>query len=88
MQCLPTGQIDPDRLVFYAGTADGLKVREPQFLAYDFQNRKVLAAREAGPARAMIFSKTTNLQSYLEAERVLRRHGMKPGLAVQNKKGK
>ncbi|MGY8642975.1 MAG: hypothetical protein ACKVJU_18000, partial [Verrucomicrobiales bacterium] len=59
MQCLPTGQIDPERLVFYAGTADGLKVREPQFLAYDLQNRKVLAARETGPVRAMIFSKTT-----------------------------
>lgn len=44
--------------------------------------------REKKQTPVMIFSKTTNLQSYLEAERVLRRHGMKPGLAVQNKKGK
>ena len=36
----------------------------------------------------MIFSRTTDLQSYLEAEQELRRHGLKPGLAVQNKEGR
>ena len=60
MQCLPTGQIDPDRLIFYAGTADGLREKEPQFLAYDLRERKVLAQRDKGPARAMIFSRTTS----------------------------
>ena len=59
MQCLPTGQIDPERLIFYAGTADGRREKEPQFLAYDLKNRKILAHREKGPARAMIFARST-----------------------------
>ena len=58
MQCLPTGQIDPERLIFYAGTADGLKAREPQFLAYDLANQRILGHRDLGPARAMIHSQS------------------------------
>ena len=30
-----TGLLDPDRLIFYAGTADGMNKKQPQFLAYD-----------------------------------------------------
>ncbi len=59
MQCLPAGQLDPDRMIFYAGTADGPNAKEPMFLAYDLRNRRVLASRELGPARAMILSRTT-----------------------------
>ncbi|NNE92871.1 MAG: hypothetical protein HKN23_14600 [Verrucomicrobiales bacterium] len=68
MQCLPTGQLDPERLIFYAGTADGLKEKEPQFLAYDLRNRKVLAQRDRGPARAMIQSKSNGCV-YFHAEK-------------------
>ena len=59
LQSLPCSLLDPDRLIFYAGTADGLKEKEPQFLAYDLQKRKVLFSSEQGPSRAMIFARST-----------------------------
>ena len=59
MQCLPASVTDPERLIFYAGTADGLNEAPPKFLAYDLQNRRVLFSHDAGPARAMIYSRST-----------------------------
>lgn len=59
MQCLPTGTLDRERMVWYAGTADGLNEREPQFLAYDVVGRKVLYADARGPYRAMIMARST-----------------------------
>ena len=56
-QCLPTGQLDPERLIFYGGTADGDRaVKRVQFLAYDTQKKKVLYHDDQGPYRAMIFA--------------------------------
>jgi hypothetical protein len=60
MQCLPTSRLDPDRLIFYAGTADGdRKNKRMQFLAYDVRNKKVLYSDDHGPYRSMIFAKST-----------------------------
>ncbi len=59
--CLPCSVLDPDRLIFYAGTApgtakDGEGVR---FLAYDCKNKKVLYDGPNGPPRYMIFARST-----------------------------
>jgi len=59
MQCMPTGLLDPDRLIFYAGTADGLKKNEPQFLAYDVKRRRILYSDNYGPYRYLIFARST-----------------------------
>jgi len=59
LQSLPTGMLDGERLLFYAGTADGLNEKKPQFLVYDVANRKVVFTAENGPARSMIFAKST-----------------------------
>ncbi len=58
MQCMPCGTLDPERLIFYAGTADGLNEKQPQFLAYDLKKREILFSSEQGPARAMIRSRS------------------------------
>jgi hypothetical protein len=59
-QCLPTGELDPERLIFYGGTADGdHKVRRVKFLAYDTKAKRVLYEDDLGPYRAMIFSRST-----------------------------
>jgi hypothetical protein len=59
LQCLPTGILDPDQMIWYAGTADGLRKRDPQFLAYDVVARKTLYADDHGPYRAMILARST-----------------------------
>lgn len=59
-QCLPTGELDPERRIFYAGTADGdFRKKGVKFLAYDTVGRRVLYSGEHGPYRAMIFSPST-----------------------------
>lgn len=58
--CMPTSVLDPDRLIFYAGTAPGSKNDgDIHFLAYDVKNKKNLYAAEGGPARVIIFAKST-----------------------------
>lgn len=64
MQCMPAGQLDPERLIFYSGTADGLNKEPPKFLAYDVKNRKVLYSDDAGFHRAMILSRSTGKVYY------------------------
>jgi DNA-binding beta-propeller fold protein YncE len=59
LQCMPTSVLDPERLIFYAGTADALNKKEPQFLAYDVRNRKVLYHDQYGPYRYLIFARST-----------------------------
>lgn len=60
MQCLPASHLDPNRLIFYAGTADGdWNNKRTQFLAYDVAKRKVLYSDDQGPSRCMIFARST-----------------------------
>jgi len=58
--CIPTGFLDPQRLIFYAGTAPPTADKDAKvhFFAYDVKNRKMLCDVEDGPARAMVFSKS------------------------------
>src|SRR5262245_3950818 len=58
-QCLPTGWLDAERMIFYSGTADGANEKKPSFLAYDVENHKVLYSDGAGPARALILASST-----------------------------
>jgi hypothetical protein len=59
-QCLPTSVLDPKRLIFYAGTADGdHREKRVQFLAYDALRRRVLYSDNYGPYRYMIFARST-----------------------------
>lgn len=59
LQCLPTGMLDGKRLIWYAGTADGLNKSGPQFLAFDCNKGKPLYADEHGPYRYLIFAEST-----------------------------
>lgn len=60
--CIPTSVLDPDRLIFYGGTAPGAGADDStvvNFFAYDMKNRKLLYAGPNGPSRYMIFSQST-----------------------------
>jgi len=59
--CIPNGTLDPDRLIFYGGTAPGNDAdgEGVQFFAYDCKNRKLLYAGPDGPARYMILARST-----------------------------
>jgi hypothetical protein len=60
MQTLPASVLDPKRLIFYAGTADGdYKNKRVQFLAYDVKNGKVLYSDDYGFSRYAIFARST-----------------------------
>jgi hypothetical protein len=59
-QCLPTGRLDPDRLIFYAGTANGDRtVKRVMFLAYDVNNHEVVYSDDHGPYRYILFARST-----------------------------
>ena len=68
--CIPTGFLDPKRLIFYAGTAPPTadKTAKIHFFAYDVKNKKMLCDVEDGPSRAMIFSKSTGKVWYNQAK--------------------
>jgi hypothetical protein len=68
MQCLPAGRLDPDRLVWYAGSADGLNKKDPQFLAYDVKNGKPLYQDDHGPYRDLIVARSTG-KMYFHGEK-------------------
>jgi hypothetical protein len=59
--CIPCSVVDPQRMIFYGGTAPGVgKDGEGvHFFAYDLRARKVLYSGPDGPARAMMFSPST-----------------------------
>lgn len=59
--CLPTGEVDGPRMIFYGSTApgDGGDNTGIQFFAYDLAKRKMIYAGPDGPSRAMILSSST-----------------------------
>jgi hypothetical protein len=68
--CIPTGFLDPDRLIFYGGTTPGEGKSEGtsiRFFAYDIEKRKVVCDVPDGPQRAMIFAKSTGRVYYTQA---------------------
>jgi hypothetical protein len=59
-QCIPCSVLDPQRLIFYGGTAAGdTSDKRNLFFAYDINRRKVLYKGYGGPARYMIFAEST-----------------------------
>ena len=59
-QCIPNSVLDPQRLIFYGGTQAGdIRDKRHLFFAYDTQARKLLYSGSGGPARYMIFARTT-----------------------------
>src|SRR5262249_26133022 len=59
--CIPTSVLDPDRLIFYGGTAAGTDAKDKgvQFFAYDVKNKKLLYSGPDGPPRYLIFARST-----------------------------
>lgn len=65
--CIPNSVLDPKRLIFYGGTAPGTGGENEgiQFFAYDVKNKKMLYSGPDGPARYMIFAKSTGRIYYV-----------------------
>jgi len=63
--CIPNSVLDPKRLIFYGGTAPGEgDSANIHFFAYDVQAKKILCDVPDGPARYMIFAKSTGRVYY------------------------
>ncbi len=58
---IPASVLDPKRLIFYGGTAQGVGRGDENihFFAYDIGNQKVLYSGPDGPYRALIFARST-----------------------------
>lgn len=72
--CVPTSVLDPERLIFYGGTAAGKDATSQgiQFFAFDVRRNKLLYTGPDGPARYMIFARSTGRVYYMpgnESER-------------------
>lgn len=66
--CIPTSVLDPERLIFYGGTAAGNRVDPVQFFAFDIKANKVLHTAIDGPYRYMIFAKSTGRLYYVNKD--------------------
>jgi hypothetical protein len=66
--CIPTSVLDPDRLIFYGGTAAGNRVDPVMFFAYDVKQRKVLHTAANGPYRYLIFARSTGRVYYVNED--------------------
>jgi hypothetical protein len=64
---IPCSVLDPQRLIFYGGTAAGQNSDDEdiQFFAYDTKNRKLLHSGPDGPARYLIFARSTGRVYYV-----------------------
>ena len=64
---IPNGMLDPERLIYYGGTAAGpdAKDQEIWFFAYDCKNNKLLYSGPGGPARYMMLAKSTGRVYYV-----------------------
>jgi hypothetical protein len=64
---IPNSVLDPDRLIFYGGTAAGINSNDQTdwFFAYDVRNGKLLYAGPDGPSRYMIFARSTGRVYYV-----------------------
>ncbi len=64
---IPNGMLDPDRLIYYGGTAAGpdAEKQDIQFFAYDLQGKKLLYSGDNGPARYMMLARSTGRLYYV-----------------------
>ena len=83
--CIPTSVLDPDRLIFYGGTSAGdYKDKTVTFFAYDIAKRKVRHTAIPGPARYLIFARSTGRVYYMdEVNNRLMRYDPATGTAPQ-----
>lgn len=59
-RCIPTGMLDPERLIFYGGTAEAdYRDDRVMFFAYDLERHRLLHSSYGGPYRYLIHSSTT-----------------------------
>lgn len=59
-QCIPTSVLDPERMIFYGGTAPGVySDKRVGFFAYDVKNGKLLHQEWDGAYRYFILAKST-----------------------------
>lgn len=64
--CIPCSVLDPKRLIFYGGTAPGKAGDEGiQFFAYDIKAKEVRYSGPNGPARYMMFARSTGRVYYV-----------------------
>lgn len=66
--CIPCSVLDPDRMIFYGGTAPGSAKDDTngvRFFAYDVVNKKLLYSGPDGPPRYMILAKSTGRIYYV-----------------------
>jgi hypothetical protein len=68
--CIPNSVVDPERLIFYGGTAPGSDAKDKgvQFFAYDLAKRKLLYSGPDGPPRYMILAKSSGKIYYVSKE--------------------
>lgn len=64
---IPNTVLDPERMIFYGGTAPGADAKDLgiRFFAYDVRNKKLLYSGPDGPARSMILAKSTGRVYYV-----------------------
>ncbi|MSQ96372.1 MAG: hypothetical protein EXR98_17715 [Gemmataceae bacterium] len=66
--CIPNSVLDPERMIFYGGTAPGAgkdDINGVQFFAYDLGAKKLLYAGPNGPPRYMILANSTGKIYYV-----------------------
>lgn len=66
--CIPTSVLDPDRLIFYGGTAAGNRQDPIMFFAYDVANRCVRHAATGGPYRYLMLARSTGRVYYVNKD--------------------
>lgn len=65
--CIPTSVLDPERLIFYGGTAAGDRNdKTVTFFAYDLRKKKVLHTAVPGARRYLIFARSTGCAYFMD----------------------
>lgn len=81
--CIPTSVLDPQRLLFYGGTAPGTGGDEEgiQFFVCDVRGKKLIYSGGDGPARCIAFAKSTGRVYFTpgKGEGLVRFDPAKPG---------
>lgn len=65
--CIPNSVVDPERMIFYGGTAHGKDAadQEVMFFAFDLKQKKLLYSGPDGPARYMFLARSTGKVYYV-----------------------
>ena len=70
--CIPTSVFDPERLIFYGGTAPGNgDPNNIRFFAYDVDQKKMIYEGPNGPPRALIFAASTGRVYWVPGSNVI-----------------